>query len=289
MPNRLMRSFFIAAALTATAVTAIEPMMTQHASAAIWSRKYSPWMKRYKSPFKKDINQIINTAKPVKDAKKDLERACLQKFPRGVFQNPALKSAVSKFNKAQQACEGGIVTSCLTRAMKGKPVQLAVLNPKPIINRTAGCIRNTADDVANATKMLEREAGRLASDLANEAKQQSEAAARAALQQAEEVKKRLEEEARAKAEEVKRAAEEAERKAAEAKREAERIAAEAKRQAEQRAAELKRQAEREAAERAAAIKREAERKAAEVRRQAEEAKRRVEQEAKRAARKMKFW
>ena len=162
-----------------------------------------------------EISSIMKKAQPFTAALKDLDKSCgISLGASGkIIGESAMKTVVSRFETLQKGCKGAIVASCTYRATEKdiKTPAKIVNNPLPYAKRAAGCIHNTANDIANEKRALKKQAEQIAKQVAKE----TEAAARLAAQKAENAAKQAAQKVKQEAE---RKAREAENKAKDAGR-----------------------------------------------------------------------
>ena len=170
----------------------------------------------------------MKKAEPFEKAYNNLQKSCdiTMGAKKAWFKNPASKKMISRFNKLEQGCQGAIVASCTYRATEKdiKKPEKIVKNPLPYATRAAGCINNTAKDIANEKRALKRQAEQLAQQGVREAELAAKKAEAEAKRQAEVAKRKAEAAANEAKRKAEAAANEAKRKAEEAKRTAERKA-----------------------------------------------------------------
>jgi hypothetical protein len=136
-----------------------------------------------------EISSVMKKAQPFTAALKDLDRSCGISLGASdkIIGMSAMKTVVSRFETLQKGCKGAIVASCTYRATQKdiKTPAKIVENPLPYANRAAGCIHNTANDIANEKRALKKQAEQIAKQVAKEVENAAKVAAQKAKQEAE--------------------------------------------------------------------------------------------------------
>ena len=135
-----------------------------------------------------EITSIMKKAEPFEKAYNNLLKSCdiTMGAKKAWFKNPAIKKVISRFNQLEKGCQGAIVSSCIYKATEKdiKNPEKIAKNPLPYATRAAGCINNTAKDIANEKRALKRQAEQLALQAAREAENAAKEAAKKAEEEA---------------------------------------------------------------------------------------------------------